>query len=112
DAVRQLDPTIVDLIRHAERLGGLTGPAERARDQLVDRPDMGGDRPRLLQADLVERLVDAALQPPGGVQRGATVADEDEHGDRLGNRPPLTRTAGLWPTRGAAWPRRTTSPDA
>ena len=34
---------------------------------------------RLLAADVVERLVDAPLQPPRRVERGAPVANQDQH---------------------------------
>ena len=77
--VGQLDPAVVGLERHPERLGRLPRPDQWAADEHVDGSDVGGHRLRLSMAHVVERLVDAALEAPAGVQRGAAVADEDEH---------------------------------
>ena len=53
--------------------------SERADDELVDGTDALGRRLGLEDAEVVERLVQPTLQPAGRVQRGATVADEDQH---------------------------------
>ena len=77
--VRELDPPLVDGVVVAEHRRRLGRTQQRTADQLVVAPDQGGDRRRLLAPDLVERLVDAALQLAGGVERGAAVAHEDQH---------------------------------
>ena len=63
-AVREFQPSVVDLDRSAECRGGLHRPLQRARHDEVDLAavlDVGGNRRSLLTTPIVEVLVEATL---------------------------------------------------
>ena len=67
-------------------------------DDPVERPERGGQPGRLPAPHVVQPRVEPAEQQPGGVRRGAAVADEVEHGRIRPHGP-------AWPSLRSAEPR-------
>ena len=72
----ELEPSLVDLVRQAERLGRLSRPHWRTDDPIGGRAncDIGG----LGQPDIVEE-VESTLQPSTSIGSGTTMTNEHQH---------------------------------
>ena len=78
-SVVELDPAVIELDGPPERLGGLTGAAERAAHDAGRRRDGGREHLGLAAAQVVEGGIEAAQQQTGGVGLGPPVTDDDQH---------------------------------
>ncbi len=90
----ELDPTLVDLVRHPERFGGLAGPHQWRADHSIGLAEPSGDTRSLRVPDIVEREVEQALQLSSSVCLSATMTNEHQHPNSESDRE--TRQLGGW----------------